>query len=40
MLGLGQQLSHYRLEEMIGRGGMGEVWRATDGRLDHRISLR
>ena len=32
----GKRLGHYSLEELVGRGGMGQVFRARDERL-HRI---
>jgi serine/threonine protein kinase/Tol biopolymer transport system component len=37
---VGTQLGPYRIEERIGRGGMGEVFRATDTRLQRTVAIK
>ncbi len=37
---IGRKLAHYEIRSAIGAGGMGEVFRATDTRLERDIALK
>jgi serine/threonine protein kinase len=36
----GTRLGHYEIEDTVGAGGMGEVYRARDTRLDRHVALK
>ena len=37
---IGESLAHYRVIEKIGAGGMGEVYKATDSRLNRSVAIK
>lgn len=36
----GRKLAHYEIIEPIGKGGMGEVYRARDGKLARDVAIK
>ncbi len=39
-LTVGDRLGHYDVTALIGEGGMGEVYEATDTRLDRTVTIK
>ena len=39
-LNVGSRLGHYDVTALIGEGGMGQVYQATDTRLDRTVAIK
>ena len=39
-LNVGTRLGHYNVTALIGEGGMGQVYQATDTKLNRQVALK
>ena len=39
-LSIGSRLGHYDVTALIGEGGMGQVYQATDTKLNRQVALK
>ena len=39
-LAVGSRLGHYDVTALIGEGGMGQVYQATDTKLNRRVAIK
>ena len=39
-LNVGDSLGHYDMTALIGKGGMGQAYRATDTKLNRQMALK
>ena len=39
-LSVGSRLGHYDVTALIGEGGMGQVYQATDTKLNRQVALK
>src|SRR5262245_51740937 len=37
---IGQTIDHYRIERLLGQGGMGSIYQATDLKLQRAVAIK